>query len=208
MPVYETEFLGDPVPIKKTKKTKNVPLPSPPASIDDTLLEPVLEKTPEPIQPVIEETPKKKRVRKPKAKVEPEIVVPETPKLKRVRKPKAKAKVEPEVIPEKPKRKIEIIEPPQPKKRPKRSVPVKKIIDGNLAEEPPAWFKSYLITEETRRNADKEKRERVPIKEVKRVAEEKANFRWNDGETRTKVNNQVTDHMNKLYSQIHGRKFQ
>lgn len=202
MPVYETEFLGDPVPIKKTKKTKNVPLPSPPASIDDTLLEP--------IQPVIEETPKKKRVRKPKAKVEPEIVVPETPKLKRVRKPKVvvEPEIEPEVIPEKPKRKIEIIEPPQPKKRPKHSVPVKKIIDGNLAEEPPAWFKSYLITEETRRNADKEKRERVPIKEVKRVAEEKANFRWNDGETRTKVNNQVTDHMNKLYSQIHGRKFQ
>lgn len=214
MPVYETQFLGEPTPIKpKPKRTKKSvesveekSLPSPPASIDIPVDEPVdVPPTPSP-EKVPSPTKTTRKRKSPVVKKEdPVVVEEETPPPPPVKKQK-KVKPQPseQVLDE---AKVEVEEMVKKVVKKKTKAPVsKKIIDGQEAQEPPAWFKSYLITEEHRRNQEKEKKERAPVKEVKRVAEEKASVKWNDGETRDKVNHQITNHMNKLYSQIHGRR--
>ena len=47
------------------------------------------------------------------------------------------------------------------------------------------------------------------LKEIRAVIENevKAAEKWNDGLTKARVTTEVNSHMNRLYSQIHGRKF-
>lgn len=80
-------------------------------------------------------------------------------------------------------------------------------MDGVLADEPPLWFKKYLLDEAKRRNADKPKGQKVAAVVVKAESDAVATEKWNDGLTRDRVNSEVTSHMNRMYSQIHGRKF-
>ena len=209
MPIYEAKFLGEPTPIKKGKKSRakkeEIATPAPPAPV---------EVTPPPVEAVKPKAPRKRKV---KAAVAVEAPPPPSP---------VEEKVVPAVVaePEKKKRrkrepKVTIQEPisaveedvkeekKKDKKKAKVSIAHKDIIDGDVADDPPSWFKSYLLTEERRRNSDKEKKNQMPVKEIKQVASAKASEKWNDGLTRDKVNNEVHGHMNRLFSQIHGRKF-
>lgn len=220
MPVYETQFLGEAVPIKpvkttrkKSKKvvasTEEKSLPSPPASIDlpmdESIDVPVSEKIASPTKKTRKRKSPVKKVEIEKEEKEEEPTTTKTiepPVLKKQK--KSKPQPSQQILDE---AKTEVEEMIKKVVKKKVKAPVsKKIIDGEEAQVPPAWFKEHLINEEHRRNQEREKKERASIKEVKRVGEEKATVKWNDGETRDKVNNQITNHMNKLYSQIHGRR--
>ena len=228
MPIYEAEFLGDPAPIQTSKKARKVkrkvsvepavpaaePAPAEPAAKKRRKKAPSPPKEPEapPPPPPVDnkkKTKKKTPTVEPVAQEEPKEEEVVAPKRKRVAKPKAQPSQQ--VIEE---AKEEIANDEKTVKKivklaaKKAGVNAsKKIIDGVKADEPPTWFKNYLLNEAKRRNSDKQKPERIPVKEVKRVAEEKASEKWNDGLTRDKVNNEVHSHMNRLYSQIHGRRF-
>lgn len=85
----------------------------------------------------------------------------------------------------------------------------RKIIDqrDGQEDEPPSWFKSYVLDEQKRRNAEKSRKEKQPSSMVKAAAHEIASQKWGDGFTRDKVKNEVDNHMSRLYSMIHGRRF-
>lgn len=194
MPIYEAEFLGEPVPIKKVKKPKAPKTVKAPP----TELAPTPESKPKPIR--------KRKAPEPKnaPAVEVQVATPPPseasvseapPKKKRVVKPKPV--VEEEDKPEPPK-KISKKEAAKANK--------KIIVSGDVADEPPSWFKAYLHEEQKRRNADKPKKERASAPAVKQAAEVQAAVKWSDGLTRDRVNNEVNGHMNRLYAQIHGRR--
>jgi hypothetical protein len=200
MPIYEAEFLGDPTPIKpkRTKKAKkeeeSTPVPPP-----------TIEPSDKPTTKTMKRKNTQKKIEEPPAVVEPVV---EEEKVEEPPKKKQRKQNTPPTPPPSPEKKEE--EPVKPKKTRQKSKPLPPapavIIDGKAADEPPSWFKNYLLTEAKRRNEEKEKKERVPVSEVKKVANETAQKKWNDGLTRDRVTNEVNTHMNRLYQQIHGRK--
>lgn len=211
MPIYEAEFLGDPTPIKtkKTKKVKDVPEVT--VEENKTPVEapwglnkkgqPYKRKPKDFKEDVKEEAPpvKKQKVQEPTPS---ESSVEEKPK--RVRKPKVEKPAEmEEIVEESP----NIEKPKKITKKDAKAANKKIIVDGEPANEPPTWFKAYLHDEAKRRNQEKSKKERMPQAAVKHEAEVKATEKWNDGLVRDRVTNEVNSHMNRLYSQIHGRRF-
>ena len=69
---------------------------------------------------------------------------------------------------------------------------------------PPVWFEKFVESakmEESKIAADKK-----PAKVVKEEAKAVAQAQWSDGYTRDRVNQQVDNHMGKLYSMIFARK--
>jgi hypothetical protein len=200
MPIYEAEFLGDPTPIKPTKTSKKGKAKKEEEST------PVPPPTIEPNDKPTTKTVKRKNTKKVE---EPPVVVVEEEKIDEPPKKKQRKQKDtttPPTPPPSPEKK----EVPKPKKTRQKSKPLPPapavIIDGKAADEPPSWFKNYLLTEAKRRNEEKEKKERVPVSEVKKVVSETAQKKWNDGLTRDRVTNEVNTHMNRLYQQIHGRK--
>lgn len=90
---------------------------------------------------------------------------------------------------------VEEIEP-KPKKA-KRSIKRDESV-------PPVWFEKFVESakmEESKIAADKK-----PAKQVKEEAKEVAKVQWQDGYTRDRVNQQVDNHMSKLYGMIFARK--
>lgn len=70
-------------------------------------------------------------------------------------------------------------------------------------EEPPSWFKKYISGVKLEENHHAT----PPIakKVVKQNAEVEAANQWQQGVVRDRVNNEVNQHMHRLYSQIFGR---
>ena len=87
-------------------------------------------------------------------------------------------------------------EAPKPKK-------VKRILKRDESV-PPVWFEKFVESaklEESKITADKK-----PAKQVKEEAKATAQAQWSDGYTRDRVNQQVDNHMSKLYGMIFARK--
>lgn len=206
MPIYEASFLGDPLPIKTPRK-KAAPKKVAALELDDTPVsvpkrkraspkskpipkEPVQLNTPPPSETSVESDepvlPKPKRVRKKVEKKEPTQAQTETALEEVVNEPSTIKKVNLKAI---------------------KAANKKIIVSGQVADEPPTWFKAYLHDEQKRRNADKPKKERSSAPAVKQAAEVQAAVKWSDGLTRDKVNNEVNGHMARLYNQIYGKKF-
>jgi len=179
MGLYEAEFLGEAVPVKKVRarKTKDEP--------KVTAVEPVA-----PIEKV-----KRKRVKK----------VPETmPELKPVEIPTP----EPTEVEESPKQeKVETISPPQPPPVEKKVLKRKAVEEKKHDEEPPAWFKTWHLNEAKRQNLAKKKDERVAITTVKKAAHSVASKQWDDGYTRDKIRHEQDNHQQRMYQMIHGKRF-
>lgn len=224
MPIYEAEFLGDPVPIKKSKGKKNAKVDEPQEPVEPPKKKRVKKEEAEDIPPkkkkskkVIEETtpnvveePKKKRVKK----------AVEEEKKKPVKKVKAQeptpsltetnstSGAEPDVVPKK--KKTRKTPPVQEAMLPIGASGKTKIAMPHLEggpDEPPSWFKAYVLDEQKRRNAEKTKKEKQNTKAIKAEAQEIASQKWSDGFTRDKIRNEVDSHMSRLYSMIHGRRF-
>ena len=90
----------------------------------------------------------------------------------------------------------EVAEEPKPKK-------VKRVLKRDESV-PPVWFERFVESakmEESKIAADKK-----PAKVVKEEAKVAAQAQWSDGYTRDRVNQQVDQHMGKLYSMIFARK--
>jgi hypothetical protein len=205
MPVYEAEFLGDPTPIRPAKKPRKSKTPKEEApnvaSSSGTGSS----------TPTVDPTPKTPSTSP--EKIDKPTPTPVTNKRKR-------KTASPPTPPPSPEKVVVVVEeeekieqkPPPPKKKitKQKAKPLppapQVIIDGKGPDEPPSWFKNYLLDEAKRRNEDKEKKARSPLSEVKKVAHEKAQVKWNDGLTRDRVTNEVNSHMNRLYQQIHGRR--
>lgn len=207
MPIYEAEFLGDPTPIKKPRAPRKPKQPKEGIESTSTIVPPPIEKgddVPAPA-PVVKVG---RRVKNP-IPIGRDNSSPPPPAKKRKVSPKKKEQ-EPSPPPSDVSMEEEIVVP-KPKKVHKKKakalpVPPTVIIDGKSVDDPPSWFKNYLLDEAKRRNENREKKQRQPLTQVKKDATEVANQKWNDGLTRDRVNNEVTTHMNKLYQQIHGGK--
>ena len=92
----------------------------------------------------------------------------------------------------------EAIEEKEPK--PKK---VKRVLKRDESV-PPVWFEKFVESakmEESKIAADKK-----PAKMVKEEAKAVAQAQWSDGYTRDRVNQQVDNHMSKLYGMIFARK--
>lgn len=88
------------------------------------------------------------------------------------------------------------VEEPKPKK-------VKRTLKRDESV-PPVWFEKFVESakmEESKIAADKK-----PAKVVKEEAKAVAQAQWSDGYTRDRVNQQVDNHMSKLYGMIFARK--
>jgi len=89
-----------------------------------------------------------------------------------------------------------LTEEPKPKK-------VKRVLKRDESV-PPVWFEKFVESaklEESKIAADKK-----PAKVVKEEAKVAAQAQWSDGYTRDRVNQQVDNHMSKLYGMIFTRK--
>jgi len=89
-----------------------------------------------------------------------------------------------------------LTEEPKPKK-------VKRVLKRDESV-PPVWFEKFVESaklEESKIAADKK-----PAKVVKEEAKVAAQAQWSDGYTRDRVNQQVDNHMSKLYGMIFARK--
>jgi hypothetical protein len=202
MPIYEAEFLGEPVPIRK-KKTPRAKKPIPAPELEVQLVSPT------------ELKPKRVRKRK-ETEPESKVAVPvqvATPPPSETAEPEKKKRIRKKVEPTPDQEKIAVADVEPVKKVNKRAATAaakaankKIIVEGDVADEPPSWFKAYLHEEQKRRNADKPKKERASAPAVKQAAEVQAAVKWSDGLTRDRVNNEVNGHMNRLYAQIHGRR--
>jgi hypothetical protein len=197
MPIYEAEFLGDPTPIRPTKKARKSKGKETMAGTKSGSSSTTVDTTPAtpPTSPTKIDKPTPAPVTKQRKRKTVAPVVPPSPPVEKVEEEKVEEEVKPPVT-------------KKPRKQKSKALPVapKVIIDGKGADDPPSWFKNYLLDEAKRRNEDKEKKSRVPMSEVKKDAHEKAQVKWNDGLTRDRVTNEVNSHMNRLYSQIHGRR--
>ena len=90
----------------------------------------------------------------------------------------------------------EVAKEPKPKK-------VKRVLKRDESV-PPVWFEKFVESaklEESKIAADKK-----PAKVVKEEAKVAAQAQWSDGYTRDRVNQQVDNHMSKLYGMIFARK--
>ena len=213
MPIYEAEFLGDAKPIraikpsKKTKKTPPAPVPIETALVADPAPFGLNKKG----QPYKRKQPVKTHLDTPPPSATSEAAPApeeeaEAPKPKRVRK-KAPAKEPTEAQPD---AAMNEVEPATVKKISKKAAAAankKIIVAGDVAEDPPSWFKAYLHDEQKRRNADKPKKERMPQAALKQASDVQAAVKWSDGLTKDRVTNEVNGHMNRLYQQIHGKKY-
>jgi hypothetical protein len=76
-----------------------------------------------------------------------------------------------------------------------------KIETGNQTEEEaPTWFKSYVIgVKEEQAKANNDKR---PKKQVRIEAKEVAHQKWQQPQTRERVQNTVNNHMQSMYSKV------
>ena len=91
---------------------------------------------------------------------------------------------------------VEEVTEPKPKK-------VKRTLKRDESV-PPVWFEKFVESakmEESKIAADKK-----PAKIVKEEAKAAAQAQWSDGYTRDRVNQQVDNHMSKLYGMIFARK--
>lgn len=70
--------------------------------------------------------------------------------------------------------------------------------------EPPAWFKKYV--EGVKKEKSKMTDDRKPQKEIREEAQQEAQVRWDDESTRHRVNHEVDNHMNRMYSMIFGKR--
>jgi hypothetical protein len=90
-----------------------------------------------------------------------------------------------------------IADEPKPKKqrvqKPKRDESV-----------PPVWFEKFV--ESAKMEESKIASDKKPVKQVKEEAKAVAQAQWQDGYTRDRVNQQVDNHMSKLYGMIFARK--
>ncbi len=206
MPIYEADFLGEAKPISVNKRK------TPRAKVLKAATETVQE---EPPKPVVE---KKKRVYKPKAKVAaPEIedteASPEPPAKKQRKRAPPKPKPQPseqaiaeaqDEVTNDPKTVKQINKLALKKGAAKTS---KKIIDGEAADQPPSWFKAWILEDKKRTNDMKPKKEKITQPVLKQEAVALAKEKWDDGFTRDKINNEVDGHMSRMYQQMWGRKF-
>ena len=198
MTLFEASFLSEPVPVKKPKGKKKQEV-TPPPSIDETP-EPLVKKPrkkkeaplPPQSEPIAVATEPVKKPRKKKAVAETAIEIIEEPEPSRKRKAAAQ---EPDTTPE-----AKTVTESHKKKR------TKKIIDGAAVDEPPSWFKAYMLDEAKRRNNEVAKPEKKPAVELKAVASEQASQKWKDGFTRDRVMNEVTRHQSNLYNQIFSKR--
>lgn len=69
---------------------------------------------------------------------------------------------------------------------------------------PPVWFEKFV--ESAKMEESKISAEKKPVKQVKEEAKAAAQAQWSDGYTRDRVNQQVDNHMSKLYGMIFARK--
>lgn len=69
---------------------------------------------------------------------------------------------------------------------------------------PPVWFEKFV--ESAKMEESKISAEKKPVKQVKEEAKAAAQAQWSDGYTRDRVNQQVDNHMTKLYGMIFARK--
>lgn len=223
MPIYEASFLGEPTPIKSKKKGKAPAVePQPPAATIEPKPKTVRKrKTPKPASDSSDEVldleigKAIKKVKKVKVPVESQAPIIEAPK-KRQRKPKpqpseqAKAEVAEELVAKGNKKASQTQASEETIEKVARKKPVKtvkKIIDGATADEPPSWFKAWVLDQKKRENAEKPKKEKIKQPELKAEATVEAEAKWNDGLTRDRVRNEVDNHMGRLFRMIHGRSF-
>jgi hypothetical protein len=118
-----------------------------------------------------------------------EVMVEEEPKSKTKR---TKKKCAEEVKLEK-RQADEVIEP-------ETSKAAKVEVSSQSEEEPPAWFKSYVIgVKEEQAKLANDKR---PKKQVRIEAKEYAQKEWQKPQIRERVNNTNNSHMQKMYSMV------
>ena len=150
---------------------------------------------------------KKKRVRKPKiveikdeVKDEPKENIQE-PKVKiKIQKPKVKKLDQiptPELKPVLPDPTIIPTEPPKEPPKKKKRV----FRDPTL---PPIWFSKFM--EGVKKEELIQKEQKVSMKSLKTEAQEAAKKSWDDGLTRDRVNNEIDNHMSRMYSMIFSRR--
>lgn len=70
------------------------------------------------------------------------------------------------------------------------------------AEEPPAWFKKYIASVKTEES--KLSNVKKPKQEIMKEANEQADSQWKNGMVRDRVQNEVDNHMSRMYSMIFG----
>lgn len=209
----DIESLAKPVKAvgKKGKKEK-VQTETPPESVDENVVEKKEKKPPtekqlaarakfaENRKKKLEETAAEKLrleneiVEKQKEIEAKETTIAEKKKARAEKRKAAKQEKEMDVAVEEA---IEDPKDPKPKKqrvqKPKRDESV-----------PPVWFEKFVESakmEESKIAVDKK-----PVKQVKEEAKAVAQAQWQDGYTRDRVNQQVDNHMSKLYGMIFARK--
>lgn len=187
MPTYITSILGNDPEAPQPAKTKRASKPkpeTPPPSIDEEPTPPPAPKRKRapPKPKVVEEEPaappKRKRApAKPKVVVEEEPAPP-PPKRSRKSKPQPSDSVIAEVT-------EEIVA--KGRKKVKAAPSKQVIVDGEVASEPPLWFKLHLKELARVENAARAKKDRVPASEVQKAVDTVTTSTWNNEESRHKI---------------------
>jgi len=198
MSLYEAEFLGTPVPVKRRSKND--------------------------IQVPVKSVKRKRASKKVELEVEVEVPKVEVEKVEiekvekvEIEKPKRTRKVKPkETMPELKKEEEEEEEEEEEKEDVKEEVKV-NVKKGKISnavkvekendDEPPAWFKAWHLNEAKRHESAKTKKERAPAPIIKKAATSVAKKQWKDGFTRDKIRMEQDSHQQRLYNMIHGKRF-
>lgn len=148
-----------------------------------------------------QETRKLKKEQAAKEKAEMEELSKKLTEAAPKKKRKVEVKVEEEPKPEPKKKKVKVVQEEvvvatEIKEEPKKRIPRKK------SNEPPEWFKKYVEgvqKEKTSGGAEVSKKQETIIKnEALKVAQKS----WDSGFTRDRVQNEVDQHMNRMYIRI------
>ena len=194
MSLYEAEFLGTPVPVKRRSK--------------NDIQVPVVKR--KRASKKVELEVEKEEVEKVEIEVEKEQVEKlEIEKPKRTRKTKVKDTM-PELKKEEEKEEEE--EEKEEEKKVKIKVKEEKVskaikVEKENDDEPPAWFKAWHLNEAKRHESSKTKKERAPAPIIKKAATSVAKKQWKDGFTRDKIRMEQDSHQQRLYNMIHGKRF-
>ena len=139
---------------------------------------------------------KKEQKKVPEAPIKDEVkieVPPETPK---------EEKIETPITSETPKvEALEKIEAPKEVTAPvKKAKKVKVEAQTQTDENPPLWFKNYVIG--VKEEQAKINNSKIPKKQVRIEANDIAQKQWQQPVTRERVQNSVNNHMQKMYSMV------
>lgn len=163
----------------------------------------------EPVQKPVQEKPKRQRKPKQEPAKEPEPApeleqaVEGTSKVEKPKKKKQKKVALPVTVEESVPKETSS-EASEQSSTSKSLVETSKNLSIQSDEEPPKWFKAYILgVKEEQALAAKEKK---PKKQVQFEAQEKAHMEWQKPVVRQRVQNTVNDHMQKLYAQIFSRR--